>query len=240
MSFYRTRKLLSRGFIQNGTCQLEMWFYQRKTKVCATSGHLLESLKYTPAKMGTSEKSRLWKLMESLTSGGDVSGPLCSWKDQFTVGAATICQKNIEEIHIYQVHSGICKGALLDQLINLLLTVGCYPLDVITMSEIWLKNNNLLLYTLLCYLLLTYYPGYIHAFNSRNNTRIGGVGIYIKESIKFNRHTDLEKQYPNLEHLWVEIPGHNRHRVLLEIIYCSDLILPYNNWLNSLSHCLVT
>ena len=117
---------------------------------------------------------------------------------------------------------------------------GCYPLDVITMSEIWLKNNNLLLYTLLCYLLLTYYPGYIHAFNSRNNTRIGGVGIYIKESIKFNRHTDLEKQYPNLEHLWVEIPGHNRHRVLLEIIYCSDLILPYNNWLNSLSHCLVT
>ena len=83
--------------------------------------------------------------MESLTSGGDVSGPLCSWKDQFTVGAATICQKNIEEIFIYQVHSGICNGALLDQLINLLLTVGCYPLDVITMSEIWLKNNNLLL-----------------------------------------------------------------------------------------------
>lgn len=101
MSFYRTCKLLSRGFIQNGTCQLEMWFYQRKTKVCATSGHLLESLKYTPAKMGTSEKSRLWKLMESLTSGGDVSGPLCSWKDQFTVGAATICQKNVEEIYIY-------------------------------------------------------------------------------------------------------------------------------------------
>ena len=47
---------------------------------------------------------------------------------------------------------------------------------------------------------------------------------------KFNRHTDLEKWYTNLEYLWMEILGSNRlSRVLLGAIYCSDLILPYND-----------
>ncbi|CAB4006181.1 Hypothetical predicted protein [Paramuricea clavata] len=93
------------------------------------------------------------------------------------------------------------------------------------MSETWLKENNLLLQHVTI-------PGYVHAFNNRDKIRGGGVGIYIKESIKFKRRQDLEKRYPTMEHLWIEIPGRNRYsKLLLGTIYRSDAILPYTTWL---------
>jgi exonuclease III len=48
-----------------------------------------------------------------------------------------------------------------------------YAFDIITMSETWLKENNLLLQRVTI-------PGYVHAFNNRDKIRGGGVGIYIK------------------------------------------------------------
>ena len=76
-----------------------------------------------------------------------------------------------------------------------------------------LKENNLLLQHVAI-------PGYVHAFNNRDRLRGGGVDIYIKESIKFKRRYDIEKRYPSMEHLWIEIPGRNRHsKLLLGTIY---------------------
>ena len=85
-----------------------------------------------------------------------------------------------------------------------LLAVDRYKFDVTTMSETWLKENHLLLQ----YVTI---PGYSHAFNNRDKKRDGGVGVYIKDSIKFKRPSDIEKRYPTLEHLWLEIPGCNKH-----------------------------
>ena len=83
---------------------------------------------------------------------------------------------------------------------NLLITVNHYSFDVITMSKTWLKENNVLLQHVTI-------PGYAQAFNNRHMTRVGGVGIYLKESIKFQYRPDLEKKYPGMEHLWLEISG---------------------------------
>ena len=83
---------------------------------------------------------------------------------------------------------------------HLCLLIQRYSFDVITMSETRLKENNLLIQ----YVTI---PGYIHAFNNRDKIRGGGVGVYIKELIKFKRREDLEKRYHTMEHLWIEIFG---------------------------------
>ena len=108
---------------------------------------------------------------------------------------------------------------------NLLLAVDRYKFDVITMSETWLKENHLLLQ----YVTI---PGYTHAFNNRDKKRGGGVGVYIKDSTKFKRRSDIEKRYLTLEHLWLEIPGCNKHsRLLLGTIYLSESMVPYSDWI---------
>ena len=65
---------------------------------------------------------------------------------------------------------------------DLLLAVDRYKFDVITMRETSLKENHLLLQ----YVTI---PGYTHAFNNRHKKRGGGVGVYIKDSIKFKRRS---------------------------------------------------
>ena len=45
----------------------------------------------------------------------------------------------------------------------------------------------------------------------------------MKESLKFKRRKDIESRYPNLEHLWIEIPGRNRNsKLLIGTIYRSE------------------
>ena len=45
--------------------------------------------------------------------------------------------------------------------------------------------------------------------------KCGGVDVYVKETIRFKRRTDIEKRLPTMEHLWLEIPGRNKHIKLL-------------------------
>jgi hypothetical protein len=68
---------------------------------------------------------------------------------------------------------------------ELLATVNFYPLDIITLRKTWLKDNP----SFLEYVAI---PGY-------------------RESIKFKHRKDLENLQPDLEHLWLEIPGKNKH-----------------------------
>ena len=86
---------------------------------------------------------------------------------------------------------------------GLLTTLSQYPFDI-TMSETWLKDNDLLLQHVTI-------PGYCHTFHNRDRTRGSGVGVYLKESLKFKRGKDIESHYSNLEHLRIEIPGRNRN-----------------------------
>lgn len=71
---------------------------------------------------------------------------------------------------------------------------------MVALSETWLRPNKMLL----DYVQI---PGYELPYNNRDNMRGGGVGFYIKDTIKFKRRTDIENRMPDLEHLWVELPG---------------------------------
>lgn len=62
------------------------------------------------------------------------------------------------------------------------------------MSKTWLKNN----------LHQTKYvttPGYNCLFHNLNAIRGGGVGVYIKDHIKYKRRSDIENKEPQIEHL---------------------------------------
>ena len=109
---------------------------------------------------------------------------------------------------------------------ELLLTVKEYPFDVITMSETWLKNNELLLQHVTI-------PGYSCEFRNRESIKGGGVGAYIKESVKYKHRTDIENKEPDLEHLWLELAGRNKNsKMLMGIIYRSNRILTPTSWLD--------
>ena len=64
-----------------------------------------------------------------------------------------------------------------------LLMTETYPMDVITMSETWLKNNSVLLE----YVTI---PGYTTVFMNRS-IKGGGVGAYIPASIPFKHRKDM-------------------------------------------------
>ena len=99
---------------------------------------------------------------------------------------------------------------------ELLLTIEQYPFDVISMSETWLKDNPLLLNHVTI-------PDYNCEFRSRDSIRGGGVGAYIKETLTFKHRSDIEAKEPDLEHLWLEFPGRNKHsKLLLGTMYRSE------------------
>ena len=113
-----------------------------------------------------------------------------------------------------------------------LLTVKQFSMDVITLSETWLKNNP----ALLEYVSV---PGYSAVFRNRESIKGGGVGAYIDESIQFKRRCDIENLHPHLEHLWLELPGRNKHsKALIGIMYRSKLILSESDWLERIESLL--
>ena len=115
---------------------------------------------------------------------------------------------------------------------ELLLTVPTYHLDVVSLSETCLKDNHLLLNHVSI-------PGYIQEFRNRDGIKGGGVGAYIKESIKYKRRKDIENKHPNLEHLWIEIGGKNNNSsLLLGTIYRSTRILDTQQWFLEMENML--
>ena len=106
--------------------------------------------------------------------------------------------------------------------------VSQLPMDIITMSETWLRNNP----ALLDYVTL---PGYTALFRNREGARGGGVGAYISNSIQFKRRKDIEQLQPEMEHLWIEVPGRNKHsKALIGVIYRSERIgLSPPDWLDA-------
>jgi len=107
---------------------------------------------------------------------------------------------------------------------ELQMTLAEYPIDILTMSETWLKNNPHLLSHVTI-------PGYNCVFRNRDEIRGGGVGAYLREEIEYKRRQDLENKDPQLEHLWLEISGRNRQsKLILGTIYRSERMVDYNTW----------
>jgi len=65
-------------------------------------------------------------------------------------------------------------------------------------------------------------PGYSTVFRNGESIKGGGVGACIHESIQFKRRCDIENLHPDLEHLWLELPGRNKDsKALIGIMYRS-------------------
>jgi len=138
-----------------------------------------------------------------------------------------------EHLHVLQERSHqlrlvhINTQSMVSSFDELLATIKEYPFDIVTMSETWLKDNpHLLQYVTI--------PGYNHVFRNRNKIRGGGVGAYLREGISYKRRIDIENIAPDIEHLWLEIPGRNKHsKMLLGVLYRSELIQDYQTWLDT-------
>ena len=115
---------------------------------------------------------------------------------------------------------------------ELLVTVEEYPFDIIAMSETWLKDNpHLLNYVTI--------PGYSQVFRNREKIRGGGVGFYVREGIMFKRRMDIENVEPDLEHIWLEVDGRNRHsKMLLGVIYRSESMDNFSSWIEKIENLL--
>ena len=69
-----------------------------------------------------------------------------------------------------------------------------HPFDIITLSETWLRSDtNLLQYIQI--------PEYNFCCKNWDERRGGGVGMYIKDTIKYKERQDLNKLDETIEHI---------------------------------------
>ena len=88
--------------------------------------------------------------------------------------------------------------------------------DILKLSETWLTENQ----NLLDYVELSEYDLY---YNNRDNKRGGGVAAYVRESLKCKIRKDFYSLDTNIEHLWLELQGKNRHcHLLIGVFYQSN------------------
>ena len=84
-------------------------------------------------------------------------------------------------------------------------------------------------------------PGYSNVFRNRDRIRGGSVGAYLRDGIdvKWHWRNDIENIEPELENLWLEIKGRNRHsKMLLGVVYRSERIQDFNTWLDKMENLL--
>ena len=65
------------------------------------------------------------------------------------------------------------------------------------------------------------------------------MGAYIKETLTYKRRSDIEAKELDLEHLWLEFPGRNKHsKLLLGTMYRSERMLTSTEWLERFENLL--
>lgn len=125
-----------------------------------------------------------------------------------------VLQERSHQVRIFHINT----QSMASSFVELLATIDEYPFDIATMSETWLKDNPLLLQFVTI-------PSYSHVFRNHNKIRGGGVGAYLREGISYKRRIDIENIAPDLEHLFLVIPGRNKHiKMLLGVLFRSELI----------------
>ena len=92
---------------------------------------------------------------------------------------------------------------------SLCATISTHNVDIITISETHLSNSdNIALYNIEGYDLIT---------RNRSHGKAGGVCIYVKNSIVWERQEDLETD--SIENIWIEIFFQTSHSFLLCCLY---------------------
>ena len=63
-------------------------------------------------------------------------------------------------------------------------------------------------------------PGHSFCYKNRDKERGGGVGMYIKDIIKYNERQNLSKLDETIEHMWIDCSGKNKNRnCLVGVLY---------------------
>ncbi|CAB3996159.1 Hypothetical predicted protein [Paramuricea clavata] len=110
------------------------------------------------------------------------------------------------------------------------LLLETYKFDIAALSETWLQDNPLLLNHVSI-------PEYTFEYHNGDKIRGGGVGFYIRESISYKRRYDIEEKYPDVEQMWLKLPGRNTHsRLLLAVVYRPQKLLSFPNTPNRITH----
>ncbi|XP_057305263.1 uncharacterized protein LOC130642193 [Hydractinia symbiolongicarpus] len=108
-----------------------------------------------------------------------------------------------------------------------------YRFDIVALTETWLKENK----ALIDYVTI---PDYDLHFNNRLNMKGGGVAYYVSSRLHLKRRKDLENFDSQLEHIWLEVPGKNKHsKLLIGVVYRSQSLLPFAEWLEHFEDILV-
>ena len=74
-----------------------------------------------------------------------------------------------------------------------------YCFDILALSETWLKNNK----HMLEYVQI---EGYNSEFINREGRTGGGVGLYVKECLKYKVGKDTFNFETDVGHIWIELP----------------------------------
>lgn len=108
-----------------------------------------------------------------------------------------------------------------------------YRFDIVALTETWLKENK----ALIDYVTI---PDYDLHFNNRLNMKGGGVAYYVSSRLNVKRRKDLENFDSQLEHIWLEVPGKNKHsKLLIGVVYRSQSLLTFAEWLEHFEDILV-
>ena len=82
-----------------------------------------------------------------------------------------------------------------------------HPFSIIALSETWLNDKETISM-----------DGYVFVGQGRPDKRGGGVGFFIKDTIKFKRRTDMDVFNETVEMLFIEI--YSKHKkIILAIVY---------------------
>lgn len=82
-------------------------------------------------------------------------------------------------------------------------------------------------------------PGFVTEFRNREKIRGGGVSAYIKDNLSYKRRKDIEGIQPELENLWLELSGRNKHsKLLLGVIYRSTRTISTQSWFDQMETLL--
>eukprot|EP00111_Clytia_hemisphaerica_P015099 TCONS_00044479-protein len=98
--------------------------------------------------------------------------------------------------------------SLLPSLGEFSIVVNKYNLDIYTISESWLQNNEK-------QISLAELEGYKLFYKNRVGKRGGGVAIYVKDTITRHERKDITKNHKDLEVVIVEAKGKNKNNSYL-------------------------
>ncbi len=96
-----------------------------------------------------------------------------------------------------------------DKFLTLLTSLSC-QFDILGISETWLSDNIMSDFNI---------PGYNIVFNNRQNSRGGGVAMYIADKINYKQRQDLEINNDAITSKFIEVSSKNCKNIIIGLIY---------------------